>query len=167
MKKRLRSWPDRRDRARPELTGARRAAGEYYGGKTIRFISAFRRRRLRRVYPHRGALHQPPYRRPSSTVVENMDGAGSVITANHIYDKASHDGLTVSVFNAHNIFNHMMGDRSTRLNSRKFGWIGTPGKDSVACAIMAFTVSKLSTTSSSQTAGAHGRDQERQHGPSA
>lgn len=68
-----------------------------------------------------------------------MDGAGSVIAANYIYNKASRDGLTVGVFNAHNVFNHMMGDRSARLDGRKFGWIGTPGKDSVACAIMAFT----------------------------
>jgi hypothetical protein len=68
-----------------------------------------------------------------------MDGAGSVIAANHIYNKASRDGLTVGVFDAHNIFNHMMGDPSLRIDGRKFLWIGTPSKDSVACAIMGFT----------------------------
>jgi tripartite-type tricarboxylate transporter receptor subunit TctC len=33
----------------------------------------------------------------------------------------------------------MMGDRSARIDGRKFGWVGTPGKDSVVCAIMGFT----------------------------
>jgi hypothetical protein len=33
----------------------------------------------------------------------------------------------------------MMGDRSLRIDGRKFGWIGSPSTDSVACAIMGFT----------------------------
>ena len=32
----------------------------------------------------------------------------------------------------------MMGDPSLRIDGRKFGWIGSPSKDSVACAIMDF-----------------------------
>lgn len=117
-----------------------RAADEYYAGKTIRFIVGFSAGGGYDAYTRTVARYigghipgQP------ATVVENMDGAGSVIAANYIYNKASRDGLTVGVFNAHNVFNHMMGDRSTRIDGRKFGWIGTPGKDSVACAIMAFT----------------------------
>jgi tripartite-type tricarboxylate transporter receptor subunit TctC len=117
-----------------------RASGDYYGGKQIRFIVRFSAGGGYDAYTRTVARyisrHIPGH---PATVVENMDGAGSVIAANYIYNKASRDGLTVGVFNAHNIFNHMMGDRSARLDGRKFGWIGTPGKDSVACAIMAFT----------------------------
>jgi tripartite-type tricarboxylate transporter receptor subunit TctC len=68
-----------------------------------------------------------------------MDGAGSVIAASYIYNKAPRDGLTVGVWNSHNIFNQMMGDPSIKFDGRKFGWIGTPSKDSVACAIMGFS----------------------------
>ena len=67
-----------------------------------------------------------------------MDGAGSVIAANYMYNKAEKDGLTLGIWNSHNVFNHMMGDRSLRIDGRKFGWIGSPSKDSVACAIMGF-----------------------------
>jgi tripartite-type tricarboxylate transporter receptor subunit TctC len=67
-----------------------------------------------------------------------MDGAGSVIAANHIYNKAENDGLTVGIWNSHNVFNQMMGDPSVRFDGRKFGWIGSPSKDSVACAVMGF-----------------------------
>jgi tripartite-type tricarboxylate transporter receptor subunit TctC len=116
------------------------AAGDRYSGKTIRFIVGFSAGGGYDAYTRTVARyisrHIPGH---PATVVENMDGAGSVIAANYIYNKASRDGLTVGVFNAHNVFNHMMGDRSARLDGRKFGWIGTPGKDSVACAIMAFT----------------------------
>ncbi|HEU4340395.1 MAG TPA: hypothetical protein VFU31_02375 [Candidatus Binatia bacterium] len=115
-------------------------AGEFYQGKTIRFIVGFAAgggydayTRLVARYISRHIPGNP------STVVENMDGAGSVIAANHIYNKAERDGLTVGVWNSHNIFNHMMGDPSLRLDGRKFGWIGSPSKDSVACAIMGFT----------------------------
>src|SRR5918992_1017404 len=115
-------------------------AGEFYQGKNIRFIVGFAAgggydayTRLVAKYISRHIPGNP------STVVENMDGAGSVIAANHIYNKAEKDGLTVGIWNSHNVFNQMMGDRSLRIDGRKFGWIGSPSKDSVACAIMGFT----------------------------
>jgi tripartite-type tricarboxylate transporter receptor subunit TctC len=115
-------------------------AGEFYEGKNIRFIVGFAAgggydayTRMVARYISRHIPGNP------STTVENMDGAGSVIAANYTFTKASRDGLTVGIFDSHNVFNHMMGDRSLRIDGRKFGWIGTPSKDSVACAIMGFT----------------------------
>jgi tripartite-type tricarboxylate transporter receptor subunit TctC len=115
-------------------------ADDFYRGKNIRFIVGFAAgggydayTRLVAKYITRHIPGRP------STVVENMDGAGSVIAANYIYNKAEPDGLTVGIWNSHNIFNQMMGDPSIRLDGRKFGWIGSPSKDSVACAIMGFT----------------------------
>lgn len=124
-------------------------ATEIYQGKTIRFIVGFAAgggydayTRLVAKYISRHIPGNP------STVVENMDGAGSVIAANYMYNKAERHGLTVGVWNSHNIFNHwnshnifnqMMGDPSIRLDGRKFRWIGSPSKDSVACAIMGFS----------------------------
>lgn len=116
------------------------AAEEFYRGKTIRFIVGFAAGGGYDAYTRTVARYISRHIPGSpSTTVENMDGAGSVIAANHIYNKASRDGLTVGVFDAHNIFNHMMGDASLRIDGRKFLWIGTPSKDSVACAIMGFT----------------------------
>ena len=115
-------------------------ANEFYAGKTIRFIVGFAAGGGYDAYTRLVARYISRYiPGHPSTVVENMDGAGSVIAANHIYNKAEKDGLTVGIWNSHNIFNQMMGDRSLRIDGRKFGWIGSPSKDSVACAIMGFT----------------------------
>jgi len=112
-------------------------ADDFYQGKTVRFIVGFAAgggydayARLVAKYISRHIPGNP------STVVDNMDGAGSVIATNYMYNKAEKDGLTVGVWNSHNVFNQMMGDPSIRMDGRKFGWIGSPGKDSVACAIM-------------------------------
>lgn len=115
-------------------------AADHYAGKNIRFIVGFAAGGGYDAYTRTVARYISRHIPGNpSTTVENMDGAGSVIAANHIYNKASRDGLTVGVFDSHNLFNHMMGDASLRIDGRKFGWIGTPSKDSVACAIMGFT----------------------------
>lgn len=73
----------------------------FYQGKNIRFIVGFAAAggydaytRLVAKYISRHIPGQP------STVVENMDGAGSVIATNYLYNKAEKDGLTV-VFGIH------------------------------------------------------------------
>lgn len=114
-------------------------AGEFYEGKTIRFIVGFAAGGGYDAYTRTVARYISRHIPGNpSTVVENMDGAGSVIATNYMYNKASKDGLTVGIWNSHNVFNQMMGDPSIRIDGRKIGWIGTPGKDSVACAIMGF-----------------------------
>jgi tripartite-type tricarboxylate transporter receptor subunit TctC len=115
-------------------------ADDFYQGKTIRFIVGFSAgggydSYTRTVARHIGK-HIPG---KPSTVVENMEGAGSILAANHMYNKVEPDGLTVGVWNSHNVFNDAMGDKSIRLDGRKIGWIGAPSIDTVVCAIMGFT----------------------------
>ena len=114
-------------------------AEEFYSGKKIRFIVGFAAGGGYDAYTRMVARYISRYIPGNpSTVVENMDGAGSVIAANYMYNKAEKNGLTVGIWNSQNIFNQMMGDPSLRIDGRKFGWIGSPSKDSVACAIMGF-----------------------------
>ncbi len=115
-------------------------AEEFYKGKTIRFVVGFAAgggydayTRMVARYISRYIPGNPP------TVVENMDGAGSLIAANHIYSKITPDGLTVGIWNSFNVFMNAMGDPGVKIDGRKIEWIGTPGKDSPACAIMGFT----------------------------
>jgi tripartite-type tricarboxylate transporter receptor subunit TctC len=115
-------------------------ANDFYQGKTIRFIVGFSPgggydSYTRTIARHIGK-HIPG---KPGTVVENMTGAGSILAANHMYNKVEPDGLTVGVWNSHNVFNDAMGDKSIRLDGRKVGWIGAPSKDTVVCAIMGFT----------------------------
>jgi tripartite-type tricarboxylate transporter receptor subunit TctC len=122
------------------MTWSQAQANEFYQGKTIRFIVGFSAgggydSYTRTVARHIGK-HIPG---KPGTVVENMDGAGSILAANHIYNKVEPDGLTVGIWNSHNIFNDAMDDKSVRIDGRKIGWIGAPSKDTVVCAIMGFT----------------------------
>lgn len=114
-------------------------ATDFYQGKNIRFIVGFAAGGGYDAYARAVGRYIGRYIPGNlSIVVENMDGAGSVIATNYMYNKAEKDGLTVGIWNSHNVFNQMMGDPSLRIDGRKLGWIGSPGKDSVACAIMGF-----------------------------
>lgn len=122
------------------MTWSHALANEFYQGKTIRFIVGFSAgggydSYTRTVARHIGK-HIPG---KPGTVVENMEGAGSILAANHIYNKVEPDGLTVGIWNSHNIFNDAMDDKSVRIDGRKIGWIGAPSKDTVVCVIMGFT----------------------------
>jgi tripartite-type tricarboxylate transporter receptor subunit TctC len=113
---------------------------EFYKGKTVRFIVGFAAGGGYDTYTRLVARHMGRYIPGSpSTVVENMDGAGGLIAANHIYSKITPDGLTVGIWNSFNVFMNAMGDPGVKIDGRKIEWIGTPGKDSPACAIMGFT----------------------------
>jgi tripartite-type tricarboxylate transporter receptor subunit TctC len=115
-------------------------AAEFYAGKNIRFIVGFSAGGGYDAYTRMVARHISRYIPGNpTTVVENMDGAGSLIAANHIYGKITLDGLTVGVWNSFLSFMNAMGDPSVKIDGRKVEWIGTPGKSSPACAIMGFT----------------------------
>ncbi|MBI4524009.1 MAG: hypothetical protein HY695_09390 [Deltaproteobacteria bacterium] len=74
-----------------------------------------------------------------TTVVENMDGAGSMIAANTLYRKSDPDGLTIGIFNSALVLRQALGDRAARFDASKFGWIGTPSVGLPTCAVMGFT----------------------------
>jgi tripartite-type tricarboxylate transporter receptor subunit TctC len=115
-------------------------AEDFYKGKNIRFIVGFAAGGGYDAYTRMVARYISRYIPGNpSTVVENMDGAGSLIAANHIHSKITPDGLTVGIWNSFLVFMNAMGDPATGIDGRKIKWIGTPGKVSPACAIMGFT----------------------------
>ena len=74
-----------------------------------------------------------------SLVVDNMEGAGSLIAANYTYNKADRDGTFIGVWNSAYILYQALGDRAVRLDGKKLNWIGAPIKGSPSCNIMGFT----------------------------
>jgi tripartite-type tricarboxylate transporter receptor subunit TctC len=124
------------------LAGAIRnvTADEFYKGKTIRFIvgapagggyDTYARAIARHIGKH---IPGNP-----SLVVENMDGAGSLIAANYTYNKAKPDGLYIGIWISGQIIRQALGDKSIRFDGRKFGWIGAPSKGAPTCAMMGFS----------------------------
>jgi tripartite-type tricarboxylate transporter receptor subunit TctC len=112
------------------------AADDFYSGKTIRFIVGFAAgggfdTYSRMIARHIGK-HIPGH---PSTVVENMTGAGSLVAANYIYNRAEPDGLTIGNFIGPLGLQHALGNKAAKFDSRKFEWLGVPTPDSGVCVL--------------------------------
>jgi tripartite-type tricarboxylate transporter receptor subunit TctC len=115
-------------------------AQDFYKDKIIRFIvgqaAGGGYDTYTRTIAHHMIKHVPG--NPAVTV-ENMTGAGSLVTANYLYNTAKPDGLTVANWNSAFVLNQALGDPNIRFDARKFGWIGAPSKGVPVCLIMGFS----------------------------
>ncbi len=58
-------------------------------------------------------------------IVQNMPGAGSLIAANHLYNLAKPDGLTITSIIPAIYFNQLAGRKEVQFDYSKFNWIGS------------------------------------------
>jgi tripartite-type tricarboxylate transporter receptor subunit TctC len=115
-------------------------AEDFYAGKTIRFVVGYAPGGGYDTYTRAVARYFGRFvPGDPSTVVENMDGAGSLLSANHLYSKADPDGLTIGVWNGGMVMQQALGAKAVLFDARKFGFIGAPSKGLPVCAIMGFT----------------------------
>ncbi len=115
-------------------------AEDFYAGKSIRFIVGYAPGGGYDTYTRAVARHIGKYIPGNpSAVVENMEGAGSLLAANYMFNKADPDGLTVGNFNSGMVTQQALDSRGVRFDGRKFGWIGAPVKGFPVCMIMGFT----------------------------
>ena len=115
-------------------------AEDYYVGKTIRFIVGYAPGGGYDTYTRAISRHITKFIPGNpAAVVENMEGAGSLLAANYMFNKADSDGLTVGNFNSGMVTQQALGSRGVRFEARKFGWIGSPVKGFPACMVMGFT----------------------------
>jgi tripartite-type tricarboxylate transporter receptor subunit TctC len=122
------------------LTPTKASAEDFYAGKTIRFIVGYAPGGGYDTYTRAIARHIGKHIPGNpSAVVENMEGAGSLLAANYMFNKADPDGLTVGNFNSGMVTQQALGAKGVRFDARKFGWIGAPGKGWPTCMVMAFT----------------------------
>lgn len=109
-------------------------AQDFYKDKTINFIVGYSPGGTYDQYTRLVARHISKYLPGSpNTVVENMPGAGGMIAANHLYNRAKPDGLTVAAWASPLILQHVMGNEATKFDGRKVGWLGIPGPYDTAC----------------------------------
>jgi tripartite-type tricarboxylate transporter receptor subunit TctC len=115
-------------------------AEDFYKGKTVRVIVGYAPGGGYDTYTRAIARYLGKYiPGDPSIVVENMEGAGSLLAANYMYSKADPDGLTVGDFNSGMVTQQALDARGIRFDARKFGWIGAPVKGFPACMVMGFT----------------------------
>jgi tripartite-type tricarboxylate transporter receptor subunit TctC len=115
-------------------------ADEFYKGKTIRFIVGYAPGGGYDTYTRAVARHIGRHIPGNpSTVVENMEGAGSLLAANYMFNKAEADGLTVGNFNSGMVTQQALSAKGIRFDALRFGWVGAPGKGWPTCMVMGFT----------------------------
>jgi tripartite-type tricarboxylate transporter receptor subunit TctC len=111
------------------------AATPFYQGKTIRVIVGFSAGGGFDTYSRLIARHLGKHIPGGpSVVVENMPGAASLVAANHVYNVAKPDGLTILNFHGNQVINQLIGKPGIQFDARKFQYIGIPTQDNVACA---------------------------------
>jgi tripartite-type tricarboxylate transporter receptor subunit TctC len=109
-------------------------AQEFYKDKTITFIVGYSPGGIYDQYTRLIARHITKYiPGQPNTIVENMTGAGGIIAANHLYNRAKPDGLTVAAWASPLILQQIIGNEATKFDARKVGWVGIPGPYDTAC----------------------------------
>jgi tripartite-type tricarboxylate transporter receptor subunit TctC len=58
-------------------------------------------------------------------IAQNMPGAGSMIAANHIYNVAKPDGLTMASIGPSLYLDQLVGKKEVQFDWAKFGWVGS------------------------------------------
>ncbi len=111
------------------------AAAPFYEGKTIRIIVGYSAGGGYDAYARVLSRHMGRHIPGNPTIiVENMTGAGSLISANHLYKVAKPDGLTIGHFNGGLFFNQVLGEQGIEFDAKKFQFIGAAVKEDCAFA---------------------------------
>ncbi len=135
-------------------------ADEFYAGKTIELLIGFSsgggydlygRTLARYLGRHIPGLPQ--------VLPQNMPGAGSLKSANYLYNVAPKDGTAIGTFAPGILAEPLLGrGDGSQFDATKFGWLGSVSQEVSVCAFMASTgIASLADMQSKPTAiGASG-----------
>lgn len=113
------------------------AQDDFYRGKTIRIIVGASAGGGYDTYSRTIARHMGKHISGNpAIVVENMPGAGFLISANHMYKVAKPDGLTIGHFIGGLFLQQLLGSRpGIEFDARRFEYIGVPTQDNYVLAV--------------------------------
>jgi hypothetical protein len=106
-----------------------------YAGKTVTIIVGYKAGGGYDATARLLARHLPKHIPGKPTViVQNMPGANSMIAANHVYNVAKPDGLTIGTFNRNLPVAQLTKVDGVKYDMTKFAWIGSAASE---CTILA------------------------------
>ena len=109
-----------------------------YAGKTLTIIVGYKPGGGYDATARLLARHLPKHIPGKPTViVQNMPGGNSIIAANHLYNVAKPDGLTIGTFNRNLPIAQLTGVQGVKYDMRKFAWIGSAANETTVLAIRA------------------------------
>jgi tripartite-type tricarboxylate transporter receptor subunit TctC len=118
------------------LLAPARAQQPFYQGKTIRIIVGASAGGGYDTYTRALARHMGKHIAGNPVfVVDNMPGAGFLISANYMYKIAKPDGLTIGHFIGGLFLQQLLGKPGVEFDARKFGYMGAPAQDNYMLAV--------------------------------
>jgi len=107
---------------------------QFYRGRTVAIVVGFATGGAYDPYARLVARHLPKYLPGSpNIVVRNMQGAGSVIAANHVYNVSPKDGSELGVIAGSAAIEPVFGGKSVQFDGQKFTWIGSANNEIAGC----------------------------------
>jgi tripartite-type tricarboxylate transporter receptor subunit TctC len=99
----------------------------FYKGKTVSIIVGTKAGDVYDLYPRLLAEFLPKYIPGNpNVIVQNMPGAASMIAANHVYNVAKPDGLTMGAIYPALYFDQLSKKPEVKFDWSKFNFIGSP-----------------------------------------
>ena len=112
------------------------AQTNFFEGKTIRLIVGFTAGGGYDAYTRTIGRHMGKHVPGNPTIiVENMPGAGSMISANYIYKAAKPDGLTIGHFIGGLFLQQLLAKPGIEFDAAKFNYVGVPAQDNFVLGI--------------------------------
>ncbi len=112
--------------AQPQQAAAQGAAADFYRGRTVNLIVGYSSGggydAWARILARHMGKHIPGN---PAIVVQNMPGAGSLKSANYLYNVAPKDGATFGIFSRGMAMEPLIGGAGTQYDSTKFAWLGS------------------------------------------
>src|SRR6187200_1920526 len=106
------------------------AQANFFEGKAIRLVVGFTPGGGYDAYTRTLARHMGKHIPGNpSMIVENMPGAGSMISANYTFKAARPDGLTIGHFIGGLFLQQLLGKPGIEFDSMKFEYVGVPAQD--------------------------------------
>ncbi len=102
------------------------AQSQFFEGKTLRIVVGLPAGDVYDLYSRMLAMHMAKYIPGNpNIIVQNMPGASSMITANHVYNVGKPDGLTLGSVLPSLYFDQLLSRSEVQFDWSKFGWLGS------------------------------------------
>jgi tripartite-type tricarboxylate transporter receptor subunit TctC len=107
---------------------------QFYKGRTVAIVVGFATGGAYDPYARLVARHLPKHLPGApNIVIRNMQGAGSAIAANHLYNVSPKDGSELGVIAGSAAIEPVLGNRSVQYDGQKFTWLGSANDEIAGC----------------------------------